>query len=395
MQARPEPTDPSLALVAPSRLHPLARGVAIALTVFALGACSSDDDDDTNGGMTDGMTDGDTMGTDGSPVGDFAVVANDGSSPGSVQFYSPDLASPAMMTAMVQTGANQGIAFGPDGTLYQNSDAEGMSGLFRIADDSSTTQIGSAPGKGLSYLDGPELLASCDVTDETGAASLKLFDPAATAVDAEPVATVDLPVPCWDTFWSADDSRLYAALIDGTLAIMDDVEIDDDDTDDDLAIDRTLTPVDADGAQLSTNFHGVFVEDGTILVSDVGAVTTGANSDGLLFTFDEDGTIDGNVETTAVGGPATMLGNPVDLVLLDGAAIVAEKTNDALLVFEGVSDLEGDVAPSYVQTFTKPESIALAPAGDGVGTDGGTDGDTDGTADGTSDGGADDSGTDS
>ena len=390
MKARSEPTDSSLAITAPNRLHPLARGVAIALTVFALGACSSDDDDDTDvgetdGGTTDGMTDGDAMGTDGSPAGDFAVVANDGSSPGSVQFYSPDLASPAMMTAMIQTGANQGIAFGPDGTLYQNGDAEGMTGLFRITGDGSTTQIGSAPGKGLSYLDGLELLASCDVSDETGTASLKMFDPAATATDAEPVAMVDLPVPCWDTFWSGDEGRLYAALTDGTLAIMDDVEIDDDD-DDDLAIDRTLTPVDAAGAKLSSNFHGVFVEDGTILVSDVGAVTMGPNSDGLLFTFDEDGAIDGNVETAAVGGPATMLGNPVDLVLLNGAAIVAEKTNDALLVFEGVSDLEGDVAPSYMQTFTKPESITLAPAGIGGGTDGTDDGDGDG--DGT-DGGSD------
>ena len=355
-------TDASVTVSSPRRLHPVARGVAVALTVLALGACSSDDDDDTDmdsGGM-DGM-DPPTAGTDGSPSGSFAVVMNDGSSPGSVQFYSPDLASPAMMNAMLQTGANQGIAFGPDGTLYQNGDAEGTTGLFRIAEDGSTTQIGSAPGKGLSYLDGPELLASCDVTGDMGAASLKLFDPAATEA-SDPVLTVDLPAACWDTFWSGDDSRLYAALVDGTLAIMDDVEIDEDD-DDDLAIDRTLTPVDADGNKLSSNFHGVFVENGTILVSDVGSETMGPNSDGLLFTFTDEGS-DGEIETMAVGGPATLLGNPVDLVLLNGAAIVAEKTNDALLVFEGVSGLEGDVAPSYMQTFTKPESIELAPADD-------------------------------
>ena len=98
-------------------------------------------------------------------------------------------------------------------------------------------------------------------------------------------------------------------------------------------IDRTITPVDAaTGETLSTNFHGVFAEDGTVLVSDVGLADS--PDDGLLFVFEDDGALDGDVETESVGGPATMLGNPVDAVLLDDAAIVAEKSNDAILVFE-------------------------------------------------------------
>ena len=396
--------------------HPVARGVAVALAVLALGACSDDDDDDADGGAS---------GMNGSPAGDFAVVMNDGSSPGSVQLFSPDLAS--AVGGPIQSGANQGAAYGPDGTLYQNSDAEGMAGLFVVDPESgATTQIGSSPGKGLSYVGGgQDLLASCDVTDE--GADLKLFSPTATDASATPVATVDLPAPCWDTFWDEDNGRLYAALTDGSLAIFDDfAAVDPTGTGIDLTagatVDRTVTPA----GGMSANLHGVYAEDGTVLVSDVGATTMGPNSDGMLFVFDDaDGTMDGEVEPVrTIGGPATQLGNPVDVVLLDGAAIVAEKTNDALLVFEDVADADGmndtddmddmddmdgaggveDVMPDYQQSFTKPESIELAVGGvssggddgstDGVtdgttdGTDGGTDG-TDGTTDGVTDGGTD------
>ena len=335
----------------------VARGVAVALTVLALGACSSDDDD---GDMTDVDDDDDDMemseGAEGSPVGSFAVVMNDGMSPGSVQVYSPDLATPAAM-GLVQTNANQGIAYGPAGTLYQNGDAADNTGLFAVAADGGATQIGSAPGKGLSYVTGQDLLASCDVTDED--ADLKLFSPVSADPAAAPVGTVDLPASCWDTFWDEDNERLYAALTDGSLAILDGFSGDGD------AVDRLVT-----FAAGASNLHGVFAEDGTVLVTDVGAATTPDNgdafgSDGQLFVLDDsEGDLDGEVDVAPVAGPATMLGNPVDAVLLDGAAIVAEKVNDALLVFEDVADLSGDVAPDYVGAFTKPESIELAPVDD-------------------------------
>ena len=342
--------------------RPVARGVAVALTVLALGACSSDDDDD------DAMDGGDDMtgGMNGSPEGDFAVVANDGSSPGSVQLYSPDLASG--VGGPIQGGANQNVAYGPDGTLYQNSDADGMTGLFVVNPDSGeTTQIGSAPGKGLRYVTGQDLLASCDVTDAD--ADLKLFSPTATDADAAPVNTVDLPAPCWDTFWDEGNGRLYAALTDGSLAILDDfVAVDLADVGIDLvagtAVDRTVT-----FAAGASNLHGVFAENGTVLVSDVGAATAPDDegdfgADGQLFVLDDGaGDLDGEVDVEPIGGPATMLGNPVDVVLLDGDAIVAEKVNDALLVFEDVATLTGDVMPDYQQSFTKPESIELVVGG--------------------------------
>lgn len=389
--------------------RPLARGVAIALAVVALGACSSDNDDDPMDGtdgpdMTNPMAPGTTdpgpmnpdgSGTDpvvppvdpvdpvdpmggmnGSPAGSFAVVANDGMNPGSVTFYSPDLAT---MATVLSTGANEGIAFGPDGTLYQNADADSFTGLRAFpgaasradmdgfgSDGAGDVQIGSQPGKGLEYAAaGDGVLVSCDVTD--AGADIKLYA-VDGAEDAAPVATLDLPAPCWDTFYAADDDRLYVAMTDGTLGIYDDFgdEYSDagDVEDNDRALDRTVTPVGTDGTtKLSTNFHGVSVEGDTVLVSDVGDAASA--DDGLLFTFTDDDSLDGDVQSAAIGGPATMLGNPVDVVLLGGTAIVAEKSNDVILAFEGVDGLTGDVVPSYSMPFTKPESIELAPAGTG------------------------------
>ena len=384
-------------------IRPVARGVAIALTVLALGACSDDDDDDDPDVVTN--PDMPMAGMDGSPAGSFAVARNDGMNPGSVLFYSPDLAT---FDRTLATGANEGIDFDADGTLYQNADADSFTGIRAFDDVASRADndgfgdgddtIGAAAGKGLrvvSSADG-DVLASCDVTDD--AAPLKLFA-IDGAADADPVATFDLGgAKCWDTFHSAEDDRLYVALTDGRLGIFDDfadeygddeedtdtdgTDTEDTDTDgtdtdgtdtentdgtgdNDGALDRIVTPVDASGTTLSTNLHGVYVEGDSVLVSDVGATTMGPNSDGLLFTFTDDGTLDGNVETTSIGGPATMLGNPVDVVLLDGNAIVAEKTNDLVLVFEGVADLMGDVMPDYSLPFVKPESVEIAPAPSG------------------------------
>ena len=101
------------------------------------------------------------MGMDGSPTGDFAVVANDGSSPGSVQFYSPDLAT---ATELEQTGLEPGHRV----RARRHAVPEQRRGRHdRAVRDrrrlGSPVQIGSSPGKGLSYLTGENLLASCDV----------------------------------------------------------------------------------------------------------------------------------------------------------------------------------------------------------------------------------------
>ncbi len=201
---------------------------------------------------------------------------------------------------------------------------------------------------------------------------LKLFDAEDTdGAAAEPETTLDLSAACWDTFYAVESDTLYVAQVDGTLAIFDEFSIEigeaeegEDVTavDRDGAADRTVTPVDENGAPLSINFHGIYAEGDSLLVSDVGDAAIA--DDGQLFVFTESATLDGDVTATSViGGPATMLGNPVDAVLKDGSAIIAEKSNDMILVFDNVATVSGDMVPDNSVSFSKPESVEELPAG--------------------------------
>ena len=61
-----------------------------------------------------------------------------------------------------------------------------------------------------------------------------------------------------------------------------------------------------------------------------------------------------------LAGPATKLGNPVDLVLDGNTVYIAEKSNDAILVYRNVfSGGSGDIAPNKVVDSIKPESLAI------------------------------------
>ena len=328
--------------------------IASAVAVVLLTACSDNDDDTDSGSSDNTNTD---AGENGTPVsGNFAVSQNDGVTPGNVQFFTGGLDSAPVM---INTGANEGIAFDSAGTLYQNSDSDSVMGIRVIGQASSLAAmtefnpgsdrtIGSFPGKGLTYVPAGDLLVSGDVTDE--AADMKIFA-ASAGIDASPLFVVDTPAPVWDVFYQEDTDRLYAALTNGVLAVFDDFS-----SEPGAAPDRLITPVDDDGAQVSVNLHGVFVEDGVLLVTDVGSADS--PTDGALFTFADDGTLDG--ETTAftmIAGPATQLGNPVDAILDGGSAVVAEKSNDQLLTFNSINSLSGDVAPSASTIFSKPESI--------------------------------------
>lgn len=300
------------------------------------------------------------------PAGRFAVAMNGGQNSGSVFIYSPDLST---MDRTLVTGANQGLAVGSDGTLYQNGDATGDAGIRALSraanradmDSLGTSDrvIGSAPGKGLFTLPAMGLLASCDVTDAQ--AGLKFYSSTA-GEQARAVSSMTLPASCWDGFYAEAEDRLYLALINGSLAIIDDVS-----QLDLLAttgvtsyaedvLDRMVTVVDADGRQQSINFHGVSAENGMVLVSDVGSADS--PTDGALYVFSDDGTLDGEVALVPVSGPATMLGNPVDVLLVNGDAIVAEKSNNAILVFNDIPGRHGDVMPDYQLAFPQPESIA-------------------------------------
>ncbi len=343
-------------------------GAAIALSVAALAVTGcGDDDDPVSVGSDTGMnTDGADPGPMGAvPTGAFAVARNASGVPGSVWFFSPDLQTQAGALA---SGANEGIAFDRAGRLFQNGDGAAFTGLraFGRVDIGDTgnrfnpngdRDLGAGKGKGLTVVDAAGLLVSCDVTDAD--ADIKIYATTAGS-GAAPVATVNTEAPVWDVFYDPGADRLYATQTDGVLLVFDDFT-----QNVGSGPSRALTPVDADGAKVSVNLHGVYAEDGRVVVTDVGDAASA--SDGALFVFTDDGSIDGSLgNVVRIAGDATALGNPVDVVLEDDSAIVAEKSNDALLVFNGVGGRAGNVAPDYRFEFAKPESIERVVSGDGV-----------------------------
>lgn len=335
----------------------LATAVALSLAALTLGACG--DDDDASGVPPVG-SDPDQNPVGSIPTGQYAVARNASGTPGSVFFYAPDAQT---ATGSLMTGANEGIAFDASGAMYQNGDGAlfmGMRAFGQVdigADDGmfgNTTdrEMGGANGKGLAVVGARGLLVSCDVT--AADADLKIYATTAGS-GAQPIATIDMPAPVWDVFYHAGADRLYAAQTDGVLAVFDDFS-----TSVGNGPNRSITPVDGDGSKLSVNFHGVYAEGDALVVTDVGDAASA--SDGAVFVFTDDGSLDGNVGGfTRIAGDATRLGNPVDVVLKDGSAIVAEKSNDALLVFNQVGGRGGEVAPDFRVDFLKPESIEIVP----------------------------------
>lgn len=345
-----------------SHLAPRSRlYAALVMSSMVMVACSSDDDDENGNDVFNAAS-----------SGSFAVAMNDGVTPGAVSLFSAGLET---VDRTFTTGASQGLALGSDGTLFQNSDgaSSGIRAISQIASRADADsfgaldrQIGTASGNGLFLIEDQNLLVSCDTTSatRTSDADLLIFSSSAGA-QAMPSGSIDLPASCWDGAYSAVDDRMYLALVDGTLAIIDDVS--DLDLNSALSgsevVDRTVTPVDENAMKLSVNLHGVGLEGGVVLLSDIGDAAVA--DDGALFVFSDDGTINNNVIMTPIAGPATMLGNPVDVILQDGAAIVAEQSNNVILVFNDVATLTGDVVPSFQTAFTAPESIVSL--GDGIG----------------------------
>ena len=66
------------------------------------------------------------------------------------------------------------------------------------------------------------------------------------------------------------------------------------------------------------------------------------------------------IRDSNIAGPASLLGNPVDLMLSNGHVYVAEKSNGAVLRFDNILNANsGDVAPDYSVSFTAPESVSV------------------------------------
>ncbi len=276
-------------------------------------------------------------------------------------------------------GNNEGVELDRLGSLYQAGDTtsgpsirivaqihDRENGAFDPARDREIKgdQTGLVAPKGIDLAEESRYIIVADFGADPDSDNLKVFgtdDDGNTA----PVGTTDLAVKPWDVAYDEASDRLFVAQTDGTVAVFDSYT----DGFGENGPDRTLTPVDRRNVQASDNLHGVAynADLDALVVADVGAATTpdqdGFGTDGGIYVIHDASEQDGNVRPgRSIFGPATMLGNPVDLILNGTEARVTEKAQGKLLVFENIFfGRSGDVAPDLAADESGPESIVASP----------------------------------
>ncbi len=261
------------------------------------------------------------------------------------------LALEATHTTPDSFSSHQSVHLMDDGSAWVTFDgpaSSGGGGVFFVADlpgagkdalNASEARIwGDATGlvspKGLDVNADGSLLFVADV----GAGDIRVFD--GTLGNSAPVFTLDAgDASFWDVAYDEEGDRLYASGTDGVVYVFDDVSTD-------LGASgpaRTITPTDGD-AVISINLHGIVydAQSDTLLLSDVGDASVA--DDGQIFAITGAAAADGETEVALrIAGAATSLGNPVDIDF-DGADLyVAEKSNSAILRYDGILDLAGDL----------------------------------------------------
>ena len=304
-------------------------------------------------------------GANGNPAFPAATifVANNGSSDKTVSVRDESLA----LLNNYDTGGNEGIVVNAAHRLTQAQDANAPSSLItacnapsRSTGDATFTLAGANTGlsspKGITLIEEYGLVVVANV----GANNLLVFGTAA-AGDQSPVATVSLGSNAWDSTYDAGGDRLYVAQTDGSVAVFDQFSTD---------LGQTVTPrvFTASTAGATTNFHGIDYDAAgdRLVVTDVGSASDPA--DGSLYVFEGASAATGSVTpSVTIAGPSTLLGNPVDLQLDGGDVRIAEKSNDAILVYRNIFERgNGDLPPDVIFATTKPESLVVVPDADTI-----------------------------
>lgn len=272
----------------------------------------------------------------------------------------------------------ESIGFAADGTAYLTVDtAEGgslvgvpdlgnMSESMMLADaNMMMAEEGLSAPKGLHVVDELELVIVADF----GANAIVVFDRDLNMMGS--VTDLGGERSVWDVHHDVASDTLYATGTDGVLLLYEGFASN-------MGAEgpsRTITPADANGNKISVNLHGVayYAPNDALILTDVGDADSA--EDGQVFVI-ADASISTDTTTVAVqiGGPNSMLGNPVDVVYDGTHAYVAEKSNDAVLRFDNLLDMNmmgmmGDSAPAMMLNVLKAESVALPAAsmmGDGM-----------------------------
>jgi len=334
--------------------------ISVAVAML-LSGCNGDDGKDGIDGAA-GMDGADgSNGAPGLPQGQFLIANNGESNSGTVSLVDQNANTLETLT----TGANEGVVFTQTGSLVQAGDSDtpllrtlcslssSTSGMYSADADTeiSGANTGLTNPKGIAVANDAGIIFAADFTGMR----ISIFGSQA-AGDVAPVAEIVTAAQPWDVAFDEDSDRLFVALTDGTIAVYDDAIA----SEFAPTVTRTIVPSDSDGNQISVNAHGIVYEpmSDRLVISDVGDAAVA--DDGQLFVLTSAASADGaTVPTRTIGGASTVLGNPVDIALTGSTLRVAEKSNDAILVFTNIfSGESGDIAPDLVTSTSKPESIA-------------------------------------
>ena len=285
------------------------------------------------------------------------VMLNGSTNKGLINRLDSDL----NVEARFSSCGNEGMAQDLLGNVYVADDTTTPSSFQTIhlaaqREDSSLTDPalerdidapGSATVKGIAVAHEAGLLFAANV----GGNSIEVFGTAAGDM-AQPLASTALPANCWDLAYNETLDILFLAMTNGTILVVDDYVA----GGFDATAARTITP--GDGSSIS-NIHGIAYRAATdtLVVTDVGDAAVA--DDGKVYVISNASSASGMVTPDrTIAGPATMLGNPVDLILDGDKAYIAEKSNDAILVYNNIfSGASGDVAPNKTVASVKPESL--------------------------------------
>ncbi|MBL7250246.1 YncE family protein [Alloalcanivorax marinus] len=325
-------------------ISPLAMAVALA-------ACGGDSDNDRPASGDD---------DDGFQAAPLLVMHNGGGIVGHIDRLDGDL----NVVASFNADANEGIALDLLGNLYAADDSAGAPSRLQVLRMIADRQDGSSPNAALDRdfeATGSMTLKGIALAHEAGLVmaanmggnSIEVYGTAAGA-GATPLASTALSGNAWDLAYDEAADRVFLAMTNGTVIVIDDYV-----SGGFLGTpSRTLTP---DSAGAVSNIHGIAyrADTDTLVITDVGDV--GVADDGRLYVIENAASADGTVTPSrTLAGPATTLGNPVDLILDGDTAYIAEKSNDAVLIYRNVfTGGSGDLAPDFSVDSVKPESLAL------------------------------------
>lgn len=203
------------------------------------------------------------------------------------------------------------------------------------------------------------------IVSDSGASDIKVFGTAATGNVAPlfTAASAATPIAPWDVAYDEGGDRLFASLVDGTIAVFDDFALNR------PAVATRIIVPSTDGAnQATTSLRGIALDPrfagDRVVFTDIGAENAGR--DGRVGAIDLASTASGLTDATFVNTSAAPMRDPVDVVVTaDGRLRVADLQANRVLIlgsFALASPLS--MAPPTVELrrdVDRPSSIAVEP----------------------------------